>query len=152
VALLSGDREENVATMANTLNIDTWVANADPQKKLEYVREFDSDSGVTLMVGDGINDIPVLSRAELSIAMGSATQLAQTHADAVLLSGDLSVIPEVMSIARRVKSIIKQNLCWAIIYNLIALPAAVSGLIPPWLAAIGMSLSSLVVVCNAMRV
>jgi Cu2+-exporting ATPase len=103
------------------------------------------------MIGDGINDIPVLSGADVSVAMASASDLAQTRADAVLLNDRLAVLAEALDIARRTKGIIRQNLRYSLVYNLLALPLAAAGMIPPWLAAIGMTASSLVVIFNALR-
>lgn len=150
--LLSGDRPENVTHIAATLGIKQWRGGLLPDDKLAFVRELQARGGRVLMVGDGINDLPVLSGADVSCAMGSATRLAQTRADCILLGEDLHQIPAALEFARRVRSVIKQNLTWAIIYNLCALPLAAAGLVPPWLAAIGMSSSSLVVVANSLRV
>lgn len=150
--LLSGDRPENVARVAVTLGIAQWRGGLLPDDKLAFVRELQARGRRVLMVGDGINDLPVLGGADVSCAMGSATRLAQTRADCILLGEDLGQIPVALAFARRVRGVIKQNLTWAIVYNLCALPLAAAGLVPPWLAAIGMSSSSLVVVVNSLRV
>ena len=150
--LISGDRRQNVASVAAHLGIEHWEAQATPEMKLNQLSACQRAGAKVLMIGDGINDLPVLGAADISMAMGSATQLAQTRADAVLFSGDLRAVAKLGELAQRVQSIIKQNIAWALVYNLVALPAAAAGFVPPWLAAIGMSASSLVVVCNAMRV
>ena len=152
VALLSGDRPQPVASIAVQLGIESPVAEARPDGKLGWVRKQQANGKSVLMVGDGINDVPVLSSADVSIAMGSATRLAQSNADSVLLSGNLAVIPLAISLSARVQRVIRQNLGWALLYNGLALPAAAAGVLPPHLAAIGMSFSSLVVVLNAMRI
>jgi len=98
-----------------------------------------------------VNDAPVLAGAQVSLAMGGGTQLAQSSADMILLSENLRHIPAGLNVARRTMRIIHENLAWALGYNIIAIPAAAAGFVPPWLAAVGMSLSSLVVVLNALR-
>lgn len=150
--LLSGDRPANVASVAGQLGIQDWRGGLLPDDKLHHVRELQAQGAKVLMIGDGINDLPVLSGADVSCAMGSATRLAQTRADCILLGEDLNQIPVAVNFARRVRAVIKQNLTWAIVYNLCALPLAAAGLVPPWLAAIGMSSSSVLVVVNSLRV
>ncbi len=151
VSLLSGDRAETVTNLAADLGIDDAQGAMVPAAKLAQVQSLQQQGSVVLMVGDGINDVPVLGGADVSIAMGSASALTQTRADAILLSGDLQALPKALVFAQRVTSVIRQNLWWALAYNLVALPAAVMGWIPPWLAAVGMSSSSLVVVLNSLR-
>lgn len=148
--LLSGDRKANVDLFAKTYNIEA-VGQVSPEEKLATIKNMQKDNARVLMVGDGINDVPVLSGASMSIAMGDATRLAQTHADAVLMNGNLRTIVTAMELATRIRFKIKQNLTWALIYNVSILPLAAVGWVPPCAAAIGMSLSSLLVVLNAVR-
>lgn len=147
--ILSGDRETSVKLLASQLNIG-YRAEHTPEKKLLALKA-DQDSETVLMVGDGINDVPVLAGADISVAMDTATDFARTRADSVLLNNTLSTLPLVIQLAHKSKRIIRQNITWALGYNLLALPLAAMGYIPPYLAAIGMSLSSLIVVLNALR-
>ncbi|HWS75025.1 MAG TPA: heavy metal translocating P-type ATPase [Quisquiliibacterium sp.] len=151
VHLLSGDHPDAVLAVARALGVERVRAAASPADKLEYVRGLQRDGGRVLMVGDGINDAPVLAAADVSIAVGHATALAQTSADAVLLSPSLDLVPRLIGLARRTRRVILENLGWATAYNLVAIPAAALGYVPPWLAAVGMSASSLLVVGNALR-
>ncbi len=151
-AILSGDREVNVRDIARSLGIEQWRGALTPAEKLKALRERQSGGGRVMMVGDGINDVPVLALADVALAMGSATAFARNRADCVLLGDDLTGIARVLTVAAEVKVVIRQNLCWALGYNLVALPSAAAGMIPPWAAALGMSASSLVVVLNALRV
>src|SRR5690606_18934962 len=118
---------------------------------LSHLARRQAEGDKVLMIGDGINDVPVLSGADVSVAMASASDLAQTRADAVLLNDHLSVIADAFDIAQRTKAIIRQNLRFSLVYNLLALPLAAAGLVPPWLAALGMTASSLIVIFNALR-
>lgn len=149
--ILSGDRSGHVARVARELGIDEAVSGASPEDKLSRLQELIGEGRSVMMVGDGLNDLPSMAGASVSVAMGSATDLTQLKADAVLLSGQLSQLTEAVRASRETRRVIHQNLIWAISYNLLALPAAAAGLVPPWLAAIGMSSSSLIVVLNALR-
>jgi Cu2+-exporting ATPase len=122
-----------------------------PADKLQRIRSLQERGAIVLAIGDGINDAPSLGGAAVSIAMGNGTQLAQASADMILLSERLMVLPQAVRLARRTLTVIKQNLTWAIVYNAAALPLAAAGWIQPWMAAIGMSASSLLVVLNALR-
>ncbi|WP_160153085.1 heavy metal translocating P-type ATPase [Microbulbifer sp. ALW1] len=149
--LLSGDQSAEVPRLATLTGIDHYRAGASPEEKLSHLQQLQGRGERLLMVGDGINDVPVLSGADVSVAMMSAADLAQSRADAILLQGDLRALPRAFALARKCRTIIRQNLTWAIAYNALALPLAFLGLVPPWAAAIGMSLSSLIVVVNALR-
>ena len=151
VVMLTGDASANGQRVGAELGIDRVKAQMTPEAKLEWVNQRQQAGQRILMVGDGINDIPVLSGAQTSVAMSEATDLAKTSADAVLISADLRKLAAAVAQARRTRSIIKQNIGWSLAYNLIALPLAALGFIAPWMAAIGMSASSLVVVGNALR-
>ncbi|MDN3640982.1 heavy metal translocating P-type ATPase [Simiduia curdlanivorans] len=150
VLLLSGDRQAVVSQLAQTLAIDEAQGDLLPKDKLARVQQLQQQGHTVLMVGDGINDVPVLAGADVSVAMAGATDLAQVNADTLLTHGRLGVLIDSLALALECKRTIKQNLTWAIAYNLIALPFAAMGWVPPYVAAAGMSLSSLIVVINAM--
>ena len=137
---------------ADAVGIDDWHACLSPADKLELIRKLRDAGDAVVMVGDGINDAPVLAAADASIALDAGTALARASADAVSLGTRLGTIVTAVSIAERTRRTIRQNIAWAIGYNLTAVPLAVSGMLAPWMAAIGMSLSSLVVVLNALRI
>lgn len=151
VELLSGDSNAAAQAMADQLGIEHWRGGVSPEGKLDHLRQLQSEGQRVAMVGDGINDVPVLAGADVAIAMNSATDLARTRADAVLLGPRLMRIVEAIVVSRTTRRIIKQNLTWALVYNIGALPLAMMGFVTPWIAAIGMSASSLVVVGNALR-
>ena len=151
VSLLSGDAAPAVARVARALAIDEVVAAASPQAKHDYVRQLQAKGAVVAMVGDGVNDAPVLAQAQVSVAMGGGSQLARTQADLVLLSENLDHLRRGVLLARASLRVIRQNLWWSFAYNLLALPLAMGGFITPWMAGIGMSGSSLLVVLNSMR-
>jgi Cu2+-exporting ATPase len=151
VELLSGDRLETVQAVAQELGIARYSARCQPQDKLARINELQRQGAVVAMVGDGVNDAPVLAAAQVSLAMGSGTQLAHASADMVLLSEQLPHLAAAVRTSRRTLRVIRQNLGWALVYNLVAVPLAAGGWVAPWMAAIGMSSSSLVVVLNALR-
>jgi Cu2+-exporting ATPase len=151
VHLLSGDRAERVAAVARTLAIDSMRSEASPDDKLAFVRTLQADGRRVLMVGDGINDAPVLAGADVSVAVGQASALARISADVVLLGDRLGQLNELHALAQDTRKVIRQNLSWAMLYNLLAIPLAAFGLVSAWVAALGMSLSSLLVAGNALR-
>jgi len=151
VELLSGDTPGAAGDLARRLDIATWRGGASPEDKLARIRECQAAGEKVAMVGDGINDIPVLAGADVAIAMNGATDLARTSADAILLSPRLSRIVEAVEISRATRRVMRQNMIWSVCYNFTAMPIAAMGFVPPWLAAMGMSASSLVVVGNALR-
>ncbi len=151
VELLSGDEAGVVHKVADELGIGRFQARCRPQDKLARIQALQAQGAVVAMVGDGVNDAPVLAAAQVSLAMGGGTQLAHASADMLLLSEQLPQLVTAVVTSRRTLMIIRQNLVWALVYNLLALPLAATGWIAPWMAAIGMSGSSLVVVANALR-
>jgi Cu2+-exporting ATPase len=151
VSILSGDAPHAVAYFAEKLGIVHWQAGLTPEGKLAALTQWQEKGEVIAMVGDGINDAPVLAGAPVSIAMGGGTQMARASGDVVLLSENLLEIDHARITSRFGMNVVRQNFIWALGYNLIALPFAASGHLSPWLAALGMSVSSLVVVLNALR-
>jgi Cu2+-exporting ATPase len=151
VSLVSGDGEAPVARAAATLGIADARAGCTPDDKLARINALQQQGEVVVMVGDGINDAPVLAGADVSIAPSHAASLAQASADVLMLGDSLQPVVTLLHAARRTMRIVRQNLAWAIVYNVSAIPLAAAGFVPPWLAAIGMSTSSLIVVLNALR-
>ena len=151
VLLLSGDSSPMVAEVARQLGIEQARGGLTPDAKLAELKKLHEQGRRVLMLGDGVNDVPVLAGADISVAMGGATDLAKTSADAVLLSNRLTSLIQAFNLARRTRRIIIENLTWASLYNGLVLPFAALGWITPIWAALGMSLSSLLVVLNALR-
>jgi len=151
IHLLSGDSSPMVGEVARQLGIEDARGGLTPDAKLAVLKQLHGEGRRVLMLGDGVNDVPVLAAADISVAMGSASDLAKTSADAVLLSNRLSSLVEGLKLARRTRRIIIENLSWATLYNGLVLPFAALGWITPIWAAVGMSLSSLLVVLNALR-
>ena len=150
--VLSGDEAPIVQRVAAGLGIGHVRARATPADKCDYVKALQAAGRRVAMVGDGINDAPVLARADVAIAMGSGADLAQVRADIVLLSSSLADLARGVAIARKARRVLRGNLAWALAYNLVAVPLAFAGLVTPLAAGIGMSASSLLVVVNALRV
>jgi Cu2+-exporting ATPase len=151
VEIASGDAPEAVAPVAAAAGVREWRGGLRPEDKLALLRERQERGETVAMIGDGVNDAPVLAGADVSVAMATGTSLAQTSADMVLLGESLEPLANGIFTARRAVRIIRQNLAWAAGYNLVALPLAAAGFITPWMAALGMSASSLLVVLNALR-
>jgi Cu2+-exporting ATPase len=151
VLLMTGDRAPVAQQIAQQTMIDDWQAQMTPQAKMDAVQRLQAEAAIVLMVGDGINDAPVLAAADVSIAMAGASSLAKISADIVLMRDRLDGIVKLVDMAGRTRRVIRQNMSWALLYNFGAIPAAAMGMVAPWLAALGMSLSSLLVVVNAMR-
>jgi Cu2+-exporting ATPase len=151
VEILSGDDVARVARLAGRLDVDAWRAEASPQEKLATLAARQAEGHRVAMVGDGINDAPVLARADVSVSFATAAPLAQHQADLLLLGGRLDALVQARRLARRTMRIVTQNLAFAAVYNAVSIPLALAGLLPPWLAGLGMAASSLVVVLNALR-
>ncbi|MEE9690668.1 heavy metal translocating P-type ATPase [Aeromonas hydrophila] len=149
--ILTGDSSAQADEVARELGVDELVKGVTPDGKLAYLKEHEAHGDISIMVGDGINDAPVLAGAHASFAMAGGTDLAKNSADAILLADDLSRLLDARALALRTRKIIKENFAWSIGYNLLVLPLAASGWLPPYVAAAGMSLSSLIVVTNSMR-
>ena len=152
LGVLSGDSPRVVATIAAELGIAQAQGGMSPQGKQEWIAQLQRDpQAVVAMVGDGVNDAPVLAQAHVSVAMGGGTDLARNQADIVLLNENLVSLGRAVALARKTLRIIRQNLWWSFTYNFISVPLAMAGLVTPWMAGIGMAGSSLLVVLNAMR-
>ena len=151
ITIASGDRLAPVQALAARLGVRATHAGLHPEEKLSFVRGLQEAGRKVVMVGDGINDSPVLAGADVSVAMGSGTSLAQYSADCVLMSPSLEPLAGAVATARKAMQVVRQNLVWAICYNLVALPLAATGVLSPWMAALGMSASSLLVTANALR-
>jgi Cu2+-exporting ATPase len=151
IHVLTGDEPRVADRVARELGIENVCSRATPNRKREYVEALQKGGARVAMVGDGINDAPVLAQADVSIAMSSGADLAQLRADAVLMSDSLQDLASAVRIARSTRAVLRENLAWALAYNLVAIPLAALGLVTPLAAGIGMSLSSLAVVANALR-
>ena len=149
--VLSGDRAAAVAPIAERLAIKDWIAGLTPTEKITIVELLKSQGRRVLMLGDGLNDAPALAAAHVSMSPITATHLAQAHADALFLGESLMPVLNAVAVSRRARALMKQNLALAAIYNVLAVPLAIAGLVTPLIAAVAMSGSSLLVTLNALR-
>ena len=151
VTLLSGDAPAPVAALAKDLGIADAHARMSPEAKRAFIERLQANGAVVAMLGDGVNDAPVLAQAQVSVAMGSGTELARAQGDMVLLSAGFAALTRGFDTAQATLAVVRQNLRWAFAYNMLAIPPAMFGWITPWMAGVGMSISSLAVVLNALR-
>jgi Cu2+-exporting ATPase len=151
LSIFSGDAPGAARRVGLALGIADVRGGLSPEDKHAALKVLQEQGATVAMVGDGVNDAPVLAQAQVSIAMGGGTDLARANSDVVLLGNNLRALPEALSLARRALRIVKQNLAWAFAYNLLAIPLAMAGWVTPWMAGAGMSASSLLVVLNALR-
>jgi Cu2+-exporting ATPase len=150
-AVLSGDLAPAVARLTEHLKIDETLAEATPESKYAWVQKMQAQNQLVAVVGDGINDAPMLALANVSIAVGSAAPIAQLGSDVILLSDRLGDLMVLRQVATRAVRIIQQNLFWAAAYNAVCVPLALAGAMPPAVAGLGMAGSSLLVILNALR-
>ncbi len=151
VHVLSGDGAGAVNSVAQTLNIAHHQAEATPESKLDYVKNLQQQGKTVLMVGDGINDAPVLVQADVSIAVEGGADVAQAGSDLVMVQSNMGLVALALQQGKKTRRIIQENLLWAAVYNAVAVPIAMMGFANPWIAALGMAMSSLLVTVNAMR-
>lgn len=151
VTLLSGDAPHRVQRMAAELGLDAAIGGATPEDKLAALRAAQAAGETVAMLGDGLNDAPVLAQADVSLAMGAGALLARGQADAVLLADRIGDVLLLRQLSRRCLRVIRQNIGWAAAYNAVCVPLALAGMLPPWAAGLGMATSSLFVVGNALR-
>jgi P-type Cu2+ transporter len=151
VHILSGDNTASVTRIAQQLQVLNAYGACTPIQKLAHVARLQSEAKKVLMIGDGMNDGPVLAQAHVSIALGHAVQIAQAKSDFILPAVQLHLLPEMIQRAKKTMMIVRQNLIWAMTYNAICIPLAVAGMLPAWLAGFGMAASSLIVVMNSAR-
>jgi Cu2+-exporting ATPase len=151
VHLVSGDNARTVAWWAKLVGIENYRGACTPEDKFDYIDNLQREGRFVWAIGDGVNDAPLLARADVSVAVGAGAPLAAAGADAILTANSLEPLAKALTLADKTQAIIKQNLLWALVYNVLAIPAAMLGLVNPWIAGIGMSLSSLAVTLNAWR-
>jgi len=151
VAIVSGDSPARTEALGQKLGLDDVRGGASPEDKLSTLADAQAAGHVVAMVGDGLNDAPVLARADVSFAFAHGSAIAKLHADAILLSDRLGDVADARDHARRTMRVLRQNLTWAALYNAVCIPLALAGWLPPWAAGLGMACSSLFVVLNSLR-
>ena len=153
LTMLTGDSSEQAVILAKDLALDSYKTGFSPEQKAQYVKDIQQKSkdNLVLMVGDGINDSPVFAASDISIAMGDGADVTKYAADIIILKGNLNSITSLVNAAKQTRKTIKSNLYWSLIYNLVILPVAMFGLVAPYIAVIGMSASSILVVTNSLR-
>jgi P-type Cu2+ transporter len=151
IQILSGDKKASVKRIAQQLHLSNAFGEHTPAEKLAHVLSLQTNSRKVLMIGDGMNDAPVLAAANVSIALGHAVQITQAKSDFIVPNNQLILLPEMIQKAKKTMTVIRQNLLWAALYNAICIPLAVTGMLPAWLAGLGMAASSLLVIINSAR-
>ena len=151
VVMLTGDNEKVAKDVASKVGIDRYIATVDPIQKAAFIKELKNQGKIVIMAGDGINDALALSNSDISIAMGSGAHVAIEVSDVVVLNNSFTALKDTLIISHNTYKTIKQNLALSLLYNVITVPLALAGFIIPLVAALSMSLSSLVVVGNSVR-
>jgi len=152
LAIVSGDKKAAVESIAKQLGITNQYSEQTPEQKINLIHQQQAKSNATIMIGDGVNDAPVLAQSDVSVSFNQGTQLARAASDLIIMGNSLKSIQSLLAISQKTNNIVKQNIFWALIYNLSVTPLAMMGILTPWMAAIGMSVSSLFVVLNAKRI
>ena len=149
--MITGDKSDSVQKVAKALGINNLQAGCSPKQKAQFIQKVQQEGRKVMMFGDGINDAPVFAASDVSVAMGSGADITKQSADIIIVRDKLTSINTLFEYAHRTQAIIKQNLLWALVYNVTILPIAMLGYVPPYIAVIGMSASSIIVVSNSLR-